>query len=112
MAYDETLAQRIREALASSQGVTEKRMFGGIAFLRHGLMLVGVSGTSLMARVGPANYKDSLQRTHTRKMDFTGKPMNGYVYVSEAALQTKDDLRFWLERCEDFVATLPSKPPK
>ena len=56
-------------------------MFGGLAFLHRGLMFVGVSGNKLMARVGKENYQDSLGHTHVREMDFTGKPMQGYVYV-------------------------------
>ena len=112
MAYDETLAQRIRTALAGRSGITEKKMFGGIAFLRHGLMFVGVSDTSLMARVGAANHEDSLRRKHVRQMDFTGKPMKGYVFVGASALKTDDEIRFWLDRCEDFVSTLPPKAKK
>lgn len=81
MAYDEELAQRIRSALAGSEGITEMRRFGGIAFLRNELMLVGVSDTSLMARVGKENYEDSLSRKNVRPMDFTGRPMRGYVFV-------------------------------
>jgi hypothetical protein len=87
-------------------------MFGGIAFLRHGLMLVGVSDSSLMARVGKANQADSLQRKHVRPMDFTGKPMQGYVFVDALGIKTEGQLRFWLERCEQFVSTLPAKATK
>ena len=112
MAYDERLAQRIRLALAGHPGVTEKRMFGGIAFLRNGLMFVGVSGSSLMARVGKATHADSLSREHVREMDFTGKPMQGYVFVDAKGIETEKQLGFWLERCEQFVATLPPKVPK
>jgi TfoX/Sxy family transcriptional regulator of competence genes len=60
MAYSEQLAQRIRDALAGNRAITEKKMFGGIAFLRHGLMFVGVSDSALMARVGKPNHADSL----------------------------------------------------
>ena len=112
MAYDERLAQRIRSALAGNEAITEKKMFGGIAFLRRGLMLVGVLNDSLMARVGKENHTDSLRRKHVRKMDFTGKPMQGYVLVAAQGLKTDDQLRFWLERCESFVATLPPKASK
>jgi TfoX/Sxy family transcriptional regulator of competence genes len=112
MAYSEHLAQRIRDALAGNPAISEKKMFGGIAFLRHGLMFVGVSGTSLMARVGKANHADSLSRKHVRPMDFTGKPMQGYVFVDAPGLRTEAQLRFWLERCEEFVSTLPPKAPK
>lgn len=112
MAYSEELAQRIRDALAGDRAVTEKRMFGGIAFLRHGLMFVGVSDSSLMARVGKANHADSLRRKHVRPMDFTGKPMQGYVFIDAPGIRSKEQLRFWLDRCEQFVSTLPPKGPK
>jgi TfoX/Sxy family transcriptional regulator of competence genes len=110
MAYDEHLASRIRKALGETQGISEKRMFGGIAFLRHGLMFVGVSNSTLMARVGKNLYEDSISREHVRVMDFTGKPMAGYVYVDEPGTATDVDLRFWIQRSLDFVATLPPKP--
>jgi hypothetical protein len=112
MAYDERLAQRIRSALQRNRFVTEKKMFGGIAFLRKGLMFVGVSDSSLMARVGKENQADSLSRMHVREMDFTGKPMQGYVFVDAEGIKTDAQLRFWLERCERFVATLPPKSRK
>lgn len=112
MAYDEHLAQRIRSALEGNAAVTEKKMFGGIAFLRRGLMFVGVSNDALMARVGTDNYADSLQRKHVREMDFTGKPMRGYVFVDAPGLKTDEQLRFWIDRCEQFVATLPPKKSK
>lgn len=112
MAYDEQLALRIRNALAGNPAITEKKMFGGIAFLRHGLMFVGVSDSSVMARVGKASYADSLARKHVRPMDFTGRPMQGYVFIDAPGVKTEAQLRFWLERCEKFVATLPPKGSK
>jgi TfoX/Sxy family transcriptional regulator of competence genes len=112
MAYNERLAQRIREALEGNEVITEKKMFGGIAFLRRRLMLVGVANDLLMARVGKDNYAESLSREHVREMDFTGKPMQGYVYVDPQGLDTDEKLRFWLDRCEQFVVTLPPKAPK
>ena len=112
MAYDEQLAQRIRSALQGNRHITEKKMFGGIAFLREGLMFVGVSDSSLMARVGKDNHADSLIRKHVRPMDFTGKPMQGYVFVDAEGTRTDAQLRFWVERCERFVATLPPKAAK
>lgn len=112
MAYDEHLASRVRRTLGKSPGITEKRMFGGIAFLRHGLMFVGVSGSTLMARVGKAMHEDSLAREHVRVMDFTGKPMTGYVFVDEPGTATDESLGFWVRRCLDFVATLPPKAQK
>ena len=112
MAYDEHLASRIRKALGGAPGITEKRMFGGLAFLRHGLMFAGVTDGALMARVGKVLYTDSLARERVRVMDFTGRPMAGYVYVDEPGVATDEALRFWLVRCLDFVATLPPKASK
>lgn len=112
MAYDEHLAARIRMALARTPGIGERKMFGGVAFLRHGLMFIGVSGSTLMARVGKDSNDDSLAREHVRVMDFTGKPMAGYVFVDEPGTATDEALRFWIGRCLDFVATLPPKVKK
>jgi TfoX/Sxy family transcriptional regulator of competence genes len=112
LAYDEVLAARIRAALAGDPAVTEKKMFGGIAFLHRGLMFVGVSGNKLMARVGKDNHADSLARNHVRPMDFTGKPMQGYVYVDPRGISTEHELLFWLQRCKEFVGTLSRKASK
>jgi len=112
MAYDEALANRIRNAMGTDVSLSEKKMFGGIAFLHRGLMFVGVSGNKLMARVGQENYQDSLGRKHVREMDFTGKPMQGYVYVEAPGTTSEEQLNFWLQRCKQFVSTLPAKAPK
>jgi len=112
MAYDEALAERIRQALRGDPALTEKKMFGGIAFLHRGLMFVGVSGNKLMARVGKDGYRDCLARPHVREMDFTGRPMQGYVYVEAPGTATDAQLRSWLRRCRRFVDTLPARPPK
>lgn len=109
MPYDERLAQRIRAALRDRPHITEKKMFGGVAFLRRGLMFAGVSGDSLMARVGKEHHADSLARPHVRPMDFTGRSMQGYVFVDPEGTASAAQLRFWLDRCERFVATLPPK---
>lgn len=84
-------------------------MFGGLAFMYRGHMLVGILGDSLMARVGPAEYADALKRPHVREMDFTGKPMKGYVYVDPAGIESDSDLGKWVELCLRFNATLPQK---
>ena len=109
MAYDEALASRIRSSMKGDAALSEKKMFGGIAFLHRGLMFVGVSGSKLMARVGKDNYEDSLVRKHVREMDFTGKPMQGYVYVEPPGIKSDEQLNFWLQRCKQFVSTLPAK---
>ncbi len=84
-------------------------MFGGIAFMRDGHMFVGISADSLMVRVGPDQYEHVLGRKHVRKMDFTGRPMRGYVYVDRAGLESDEQLRAWLERSAAFVGTLAPK---
>lgn len=109
MAYDEHLASPIRKALGREPGISEKKMFGGLAFLRYGHMFVGLSDSTLMARVGKDLYQESLAREYVRVMDFTGKPMAGYVFIDEPGTATEDALRFWVSRCLMFVSTLPPK---
>ncbi|AWI76616.1 RNA methyltransferase [Parazoarcus communis] len=111
MAYDEGLAQRLREVLQSERDIAEKRMFGGLAFMSRGYMFVGITGELLMARVGPDDYEQALSRPHVRVMDFTGKPMRGYVYVDPPGFEADSDLSDWVGRCHRFVLTLPPKTP-
>lgn len=109
MAYDEGLAQRVREALAGRSGLVEKRMFGGIAFMLRGHMCCGVIGDTLMARVGPAQHEAALTRPHARPMDFTGKPMKGYLYIAPEGIERDVDLDMWIDLCVAFVQSLPEK---
>lgn len=109
LAYDEGLAQRIRELLDERPDVSEKKMFGGLAFLLHGNMCVGVVGEDLMVRVGPQAHADALREPHARKMDFTGRPMKGFVFVSGDGLGSDADLLRWIERGVRFADTLPRK---
>ena len=108
MAYDEGLAERLRELLPA-HGVSERKMFGGIAFMTCGYMFVGIVGDVLMARVGPDGYEDALARPHARVMDFTGKPMRGYVFVDPPGFESDTDLSAWVDRGYRFVQTLPPK---
>ena len=109
MAFDQGLARRLREILAAREDVVEKRMFGGLAFMLSGNMCCGVVGEELMARVGPDQYEAALRQPHARKMDFTGKPLTGFVYVGCEGIVSDDDLESWVRRCEKFVCSLPSK---
>lgn len=109
MAFDEGLAERLRECLGNRSGLAEKKMFGGLAFMWRGYMCVGVLGESLMARVGPEQYAEALKRPHAREMDFTGKPMKGYVYVAPAGFESDEDLARWVSQCVGFVETLPPR---
>lgn len=87
-------------------------MFGGLAFLVDGKMFVGISGSKLMARIGPEHYLDALALPNVREMTFTGRPMKGYVYVDPPALESRRDLEAWVTWCVKYVATLPRKAAK
>ena len=109
MAYDEALADRIRDVLAGHDGVREQKMFGGIAFMVDGHMTVGVVNDELMARVGADGEDDALAKSHARAMDFTGRPMTGFVLVSAAGVAAEDDVRAWVDGALAFTTTLPPK---
>jgi TfoX/Sxy family transcriptional regulator of competence genes len=106
MAYDEALAGRIRRALGSRVDVTEKKMFGGLAFLLDGKMFCGIVKDDLMVRVGPKHYEQALAEAHVRPMDFTGRPMKGYVFVGPRGAKTAQAIRKWVEQGASFVGTL------
>ena len=109
MAYDDGLAERIRETLTERSDVSEKRMFGGVAFLVGGRMAVGIVRDDLMVRVGPDAYDRVLRQRHARRMDFTGRPMKGFVYVAPAGFESDADLRRWVGLGMSFVASLPAR---
>jgi TfoX/Sxy family transcriptional regulator of competence genes len=110
MAYDEGLAERIRGVLDEQPGVSEKRMFGGVAFLVKGHMSVGIVQDKLMVRVGRESYDRVLKERHARRMDFTGRPMKGFVYVVPSGYETDADLQRWVHLGVSYVASLPPKP--
>jgi TfoX/Sxy family transcriptional regulator of competence genes len=112
MAYDEGLATRIRDMLDADPSHSERKMFGGIAFMYEGHMFIGITGDVLMARVGPHDYEAALHRPHVREMDFTGKPLKGYVYVDPAGIEDDDDLALWIQKSRAFVKSLPAKPAR
>ncbi|HEY7256216.1 MAG TPA: TfoX/Sxy family protein [Solirubrobacterales bacterium] len=109
MAFDEALADRIRDLLEPRADVTERRMFGGIAFMVAGNMAVGVVHDDLMVRLDPADAERALAEPHTRPMDFTGRPMKGMVYVDASGTATDEDLGSWVDAGADFAASLPAK---
>ncbi len=109
MAYDEQLAQRVRQALTSQDGIREQKMFGGLAFMLHGNMSVGVEKDRLMVRCGPDRHQEALARPHARPMDFTGRPMKGFVYVPLAGITSDADLQEWVQLGVDFALSLPRK---
>jgi TfoX/Sxy family transcriptional regulator of competence genes len=109
MAYDEALAERIRAALAGVDGVTERKMFGGIAFMVGGNLACGVVRDELMLRVGAEAHEAALARPHARPMDFSGRPMVGMVYVDRAGISDDQDLARWVQEGASFAASLPPK---
>ncbi|HEU4402757.1 MAG TPA: TfoX/Sxy family protein, partial [Candidatus Polarisedimenticolia bacterium] len=104
-----TLAGRIRRIIGKRRGAVEKKMFGGLAFMLDGRMCCGIIGRDLMVRVGPERYEEALAEPHTRPMDFTGRPLTGFVYVAPAGYESDAAVRRWIGWGVAFVSTLPAK---
>jgi hypothetical protein len=104
MAFDEALAQRIRRILTDRRRIEEKKMFGGVAFMPGGKMFCGTVGDDLMVRVGPSRYEECLPLAHVRPMDFTGKPMRGYVFVGHQGCRTAKTLARWIDRGLELIS--------
>lgn len=109
MSYDAVLADRLRATLGRRRGLTEKPMFGGLAFLLHGNLLCGILRDELVLRLGSDQAAAALLQPHVRPFDFTGRPMKGWVMVGPAGLHDLPTLAAWLGRAIDFVAQLPPK---
>ena len=109
MAYDESVAARIRDVFEGRDDIVEKKMFGGVAFMHRGNMCCGVTDNLLMARVGPETYDRALARDHARQMDFTGRALKGFIYVDPPGFADDRQLRDWLRLCQEFTASLPEK---
>ena len=109
MAYDEKLADRIRAQLADQADLTEKKMFGGIGFMVRGNLACGVIGAEMCVRVGPQAHSQALAQPGARPFDFSGRPMEGWIYVGEGGFEAKKDLRAWVRRGLDFALSLPPK---
>jgi TfoX/Sxy family transcriptional regulator of competence genes len=109
MAFDEKLAARIRSALKGRKDVVEKQMFGGAAFMVRGHMSCGVVGSSLMVRVDVEQEEQYLREPAVRPMDFTGRPMRGFLFVDPAGIATSTSLAKWVERATAYAETRPKK---
>ena len=109
MAFDESLAARIRDALAHKKGVEEKTMFGCICFFINGNALVGVWKDRLIARLGPDEGEAALKEPHVRAFDITGKPMRKWVAVGPKGVEDEDQLIGWIDLALRFVKALPAK---
>jgi TfoX/Sxy family transcriptional regulator of competence genes len=109
MAYNETLAERLRRALAGRKGIEEKKMFGGIGFLLNGNMCVGVSKDSLIVRLDAEQAEEALMEPNVEEFNATGRSMKGWVLVTPAGTQDDDELTDWIGRALNYVAELPAK---
>lgn len=109
MAYDESLAARVKEILSEHPEIAERKMFGGLAFMLDGNMCCCVTNRGLMVRVGPGDYAAALALPHAGVMDITGRPMRGWVLVEPAGLESPPNLTEWVKRGAAFAATLPAK---
>ena len=109
MAFDESLAARIREVLARKRGVEEKKMFGCVCFLLNGNALAGVWKNRLIARLGPDEEESALRESHVRAFDITGRPMRNWVAVEPKGVEGDDQLTGWIDLALKFVKALPAK---
>ena len=109
MAYSEELALRVRQSLGEQTGVVERKMFGGLCFMVHGNMCCGVMGDEVIVRVGAERYERALNLSNAREIDFTGRPMRGFVVVSSEGVSSDDGLDEWVQRGVEFAASLPPK---
>jgi TfoX/Sxy family transcriptional regulator of competence genes len=109
MAFDETLAERIRQRLARKKGIEEKKMFGGIGFLLNGNLLVGVWKDSLIVRLGEEQGEEALLEPHVKAFDITGRAMKGWVLVAPAGVEDDNQLNEWIQRAVKFVGKMPAK---
>ena len=110
MAYDEEFADRVRDALSMREGLTERKMFGGMGFMIDGNMACGVTSTSeLMVRVPPEDYDAALAEEHVREFEMSGKKMGGWLIVAREGLETDEELAGWVDAGADHAVTLPPK---
>jgi TfoX/Sxy family transcriptional regulator of competence genes len=112
MAFDEKLAARVRKVLEGRTDVVEKQMFGGVAFMVRGHMSCGIVGSRLMVRVAPEDADAFLREPGVRPMDFSGRPMRGFLYVDPAAIAGAASLRTWVGRSVAHAETRPARPTK
>jgi TfoX/Sxy family transcriptional regulator of competence genes len=112
MAYNEQLAERVRTIVGDGPGLSERKMFGGIAFMLNGNMFCGITRDDLMVRVGPERFEEALASPGARLMDFTGRPSRGMVFVGSEGYATDKQLRGWVEQTLAYATSLPAKSAK
>jgi TfoX/Sxy family transcriptional regulator of competence genes len=109
VAYDEALADRVRDLLIARSELSERKMFGGVGFMIAGNMAVGVIEEDLIVRLDPADAEKALAEEGVREFDFTGRPMRGWVFVAPEATGEDGELASWVEAGADFATSLPAK---
>src|SRR3954467_14253950 len=109
MAFDASLAERIRNVLARKKGNQEKKLFGGVGFLLNGNLCVGVWRDSLIVRLGPEQAAEALKQPFVQPFDITGRPMTGWVLVEPKGIEDDDQLRGWIQRAVKFIGKLAGK---
>jgi len=102
MAYDEKLANRIRARLAGLPNIEEKKMMGGLTFMYNGKMCVGIIKDELMCRIDPAIHEMAVTKPGCRTMDFTARPMSGYVLVDQSGMKSEADFEYWIGLALEF----------
>jgi TfoX/Sxy family transcriptional regulator of competence genes len=109
MAYDEGLAERVREVLADNPDIKEKKMFGGLAFMLNGNMACGLTKEDFIVRVGRETYDETLRKPHAHKMEFIGRPMKGFIAVDAEGYEDDKMLTAWIKQGVDYASSLPAK---
>jgi hypothetical protein len=109
MTFSERTVHQIRRAMGNTPGLSERALYSGVAFMVRGNMCCGMIDDNLVVRVGPDIYDAALREPHARPMDFTGRPLPGFVYVDRAGFESSTLLRQWIDRSMSFVRTLPPK---
>jgi hypothetical protein len=102
MAYDQRLADRIREKLCNLSNILEKEMMGGLVFMYNNKMCIGIIKDEMMCRINPDLHETAVEKTGCRTMDFTGRPMKGYVLVDETGMRSEKDFEYWIGLCLEF----------
>ncbi len=112
MAYNEELAKRIRERLVDLSNIAEKEMMGGLTFMYNGKMCIGIIKDELMCRIDPDLHDQVIEKKGCRKMDFTKRPMKGYVMVDDTGIKTKKEFDYWINLCLEFNSKATSSKKK
>lgn len=112
MAYDQKLADRIRTRMASLPNVAEKEMMGGLTFMLNDKMCVGIIKNEMMCRIDPELHEMAVEQRGCRTMDFTGRPMKGYVLIDETGMKSEKDFEYWINLCIEFNSKAKSSKKK